>query len=98
MTNPDSPPWHARPRVRVALVLVVLVLVIAWIVHHGTQSKGAFVGGPGGPAGPSRLQGRPDGPCRGFPGADRPAALPGGPGPGARQPAARPGTTRQRAG
>src|ERR1700690_1419061 len=52
MTNPDSPPWPARPRVRVALVLVVLVLVIAWIVHHGTQSKGAFVGGPGGPGGP----------------------------------------------
>jgi multidrug efflux system membrane fusion protein len=52
MTEIDSPPWHARPRVRVALILIGIVLVIAWIVHHGTQSKGAFAGGPGGPGGP----------------------------------------------
>src|ERR1700690_2444650 len=52
MTDFDTPPWHSRPRVRVALVLIALVLVIAWIVHHGTRSKGAFVGGPGGPGGP----------------------------------------------
>lgn len=52
MTDLDSPPWYARRRVRVALVLLVLVLAIVWIVHHGTQSKGAFAGGPGGPGGP----------------------------------------------
>jgi multidrug efflux system membrane fusion protein len=55
MTDFDSPAWHARPWVRSTVVILLVVLAIIWIVHHGTQSKGAFAGGPGGPG----AQGRP---------------------------------------
>jgi multidrug efflux system membrane fusion protein len=55
MTDFDSPAWHARPWVRATIVILLVVLAIIWIVHHGTQSKGAFAGGPGGPG----AQGRP---------------------------------------
>jgi membrane fusion protein, multidrug efflux system len=51
MTDFDSPAWHSRTRVRVAFVVLVIVLALIWIVHHGTQSKNSFAGGPGGPGG-----------------------------------------------